>query len=166
MKTYVQNDNVEVHNVVSMLKRRCTTSRRHINLKTTLKRRWNVCWDTATDNDISSSMYFMSIFLFFKIVVKMKFIRVFSVKLALCNFESIVNTVLTISICCIKPSAKISVIPLAKGWSVVSRLRYSKSNISIFKCTYAIFYLHSFTFAIFFVDHTWIRKNFSSAFLK
>ena len=36
--------NVDVHNVVSTLIWRCATSRRHINLKTTLKWRWNVCW--------------------------------------------------------------------------------------------------------------------------
>ena len=39
----VVNFNVDVHNVVSTLIWRCATSRRHINLKTTLKRRWNVC---------------------------------------------------------------------------------------------------------------------------
>ena len=36
--------NVDVRNVVSTLIWRCATSRRHINLKTTLKRRWNVFW--------------------------------------------------------------------------------------------------------------------------
>ena len=36
--------NVDVHNIVSTLIWRCPTSRRHINLKTTLTRRWNVCW--------------------------------------------------------------------------------------------------------------------------
>ena len=40
----VVNFKVDVHNVFSMLIWRCTTSRCHINLKTTLKRRWNVCW--------------------------------------------------------------------------------------------------------------------------
>ena len=30
--------------VVSTLIWRCATSRRHINLETTLNRRWNVCW--------------------------------------------------------------------------------------------------------------------------
>ena len=38
--------NVEKHNVVSTLIWRCATSRRHINLKATLNRRWNVCWDS------------------------------------------------------------------------------------------------------------------------
>ena len=42
----VVNFNVDVHNVVSTLIWRCVTSRRHINLKTTLKRRRNVCWDS------------------------------------------------------------------------------------------------------------------------
>ena len=37
------NFNVDVHNVVSMLIWRCATSRRCINLKITLKWRWNVC---------------------------------------------------------------------------------------------------------------------------
>ena len=39
----VVNYNVDVHNVVSALIWRCATSRRHINLKTTFNRRWNVC---------------------------------------------------------------------------------------------------------------------------
>ena len=37
--------NVDVRNVASMLIWRCATSRCHISLKTTLNRRWNVCWD-------------------------------------------------------------------------------------------------------------------------
>ena len=41
----VVNFNVEVRNVVSTLIWRCATSRRHINLKATLKQRWNVCWE-------------------------------------------------------------------------------------------------------------------------
>ena len=40
--------NIEKHNVVSTLIWRCVTSRRHINLKTTLNRRWNVCWVKPT----------------------------------------------------------------------------------------------------------------------
>ena len=40
----VVNFNVDIHNVVSTLIWRCATSRRHINLKTTMNRRWNVCW--------------------------------------------------------------------------------------------------------------------------
>ena len=40
----VVNFDVEVHSVVSTLIWGCSTSRRLINLKTTLKRRWNVCW--------------------------------------------------------------------------------------------------------------------------
>ena len=39
----VVNFTVDVHNVVSTLIWRCATSRRHINLKATLNRRWNVC---------------------------------------------------------------------------------------------------------------------------
>ena len=39
--------NVDVRNLVSMLIWRCATSRRHINLKATLSRRWNVCWDST-----------------------------------------------------------------------------------------------------------------------
>ena len=41
----IVNYNFDVHNVVSTLIWRCTTSRRHINLKTTLNRRWNACWE-------------------------------------------------------------------------------------------------------------------------
>ena len=40
----VVNFNVDVHNVVSTLIWGCATSRRHINLKTTLNWRWSVCW--------------------------------------------------------------------------------------------------------------------------
>ena len=39
--------NVDVRNVASTLIWRCATSWRHINLKTTLNRRWNVCWDPS-----------------------------------------------------------------------------------------------------------------------
>ena len=38
---YVVNFNVDIHNVVSTLIWCCATSRGHINLKTTLNRRWN-----------------------------------------------------------------------------------------------------------------------------
>ena len=38
------NFNVDIHNIVSTLIWRCATSRRHINLKVMLNRRWNVCW--------------------------------------------------------------------------------------------------------------------------
>ena len=41
----VVNFNVDVRNVVSTLIWRCVTSRRHINLKPTLNRLSNVCWD-------------------------------------------------------------------------------------------------------------------------
>ena len=40
----VVNSNVEIRNVVSTLIGGCTTSRRHVNQKTTLKQRGNVCW--------------------------------------------------------------------------------------------------------------------------
>ena len=40
----IVNFNVEVHNIVSTLIWGCPTPWRHINLKTTLNRRWNVCW--------------------------------------------------------------------------------------------------------------------------
>ena len=39
----VFNFNVDVHNVLSTLIWCCAASRRHINLKTMLNRRWNVC---------------------------------------------------------------------------------------------------------------------------
>ena len=41
----VVNFNFDVHNVVSTLIWRCAASRHHINLKITLTRRWNVCWE-------------------------------------------------------------------------------------------------------------------------
>ena len=40
----VVNFNVDVPNFVLTLIWRCVTSQRHINLKITLNRRWNVCW--------------------------------------------------------------------------------------------------------------------------
>ena len=43
----VVNFDVEVHNVVSTLIWGCSTSRRRIHRKTTLNRRWNVCWDMS-----------------------------------------------------------------------------------------------------------------------
>ena len=44
----VVNFNVDVNSVVSRLIWRCAMLRRHINPKTTLKRRWNVCWGTKS----------------------------------------------------------------------------------------------------------------------
>ena len=41
----IVNFNVDVYSIVSTLIWRCATSQRHINLKTTLKQRWNVCWE-------------------------------------------------------------------------------------------------------------------------
>ena len=41
----VVNISVGVRNVVSTLIWRCATSQRHINLKATLNRHWNVCWE-------------------------------------------------------------------------------------------------------------------------
>ena len=37
--------NVDIHNVVSTLIWRCATSQHHMDLKTMLNRRWNICWD-------------------------------------------------------------------------------------------------------------------------
>ena len=48
MLSNVANSNVDVHNVVSTLIWGCPTSRRHINLLTTLKQHWNVCWGWVT----------------------------------------------------------------------------------------------------------------------
>ena len=39
---------LDIHSAVSTLIWRCTTSRHHINLKTTLNRRWNFCWESST----------------------------------------------------------------------------------------------------------------------
>ena len=47
---YVVNSIVDIHNVVSTLIWRCPTSERHINLKTTLKQRWNVWWVVSNLN--------------------------------------------------------------------------------------------------------------------
>ena len=49
----VVNFKVDVRNVVSTLVWRCAMSRRHINLKTTLNRRWNVCWVCILYNYVS-----------------------------------------------------------------------------------------------------------------
>ena len=40
--------NIEIHNVVLTLIWHCPTSRRQINQKTTLKQRWNVCWENTS----------------------------------------------------------------------------------------------------------------------
>ena len=50
----VVNFNVDVHNIVSTLIWHCATSRRHINLKTTLNWRWNICWVVIWRNKIRS----------------------------------------------------------------------------------------------------------------
>ena len=47
----VVNFNIDVHNVVSTLIWRCATLRRHINLKTTLNRCWNVCWEDRLEKN-------------------------------------------------------------------------------------------------------------------
>ena len=41
----VANFKVDIRNAVPTLIWRCATSRSHINLKATLNRRWNVCWE-------------------------------------------------------------------------------------------------------------------------
>ena len=49
------NSNLEMHNVVSTMIWRCSTSRRYINLTATLKQRWNVClFDGLVMNDDGS----------------------------------------------------------------------------------------------------------------
>ena len=63
----VVNFNVDVHNVVPTLIWRCTTWRRHINLKATLKRRWNVCWVVSS---VCSSTHFIYCFFLFSYVNK------------------------------------------------------------------------------------------------
>ena len=51
--------NVDVRNVVSTLIWRCAMSRRHINLKATLNRRWNVCWELSwCTNKINQATFF------------------------------------------------------------------------------------------------------------
>ena len=61
--------NVEIHNVVSTLLKvvnfnvvstliwRCATLRRHINLKATLNRRWNVCWVRSPIEELFGERY-------------------------------------------------------------------------------------------------------------
>ena len=53
----VVNFNVDVHNVVSMLIWLCATSRRHINLKTMLNRRWNIYWERSNRKNIYSTRF-------------------------------------------------------------------------------------------------------------
>ena len=45
------NFNFDLNNVVSTLIWRCATSWRRFNLKTTLNRRWNVCWGCTNNPD-------------------------------------------------------------------------------------------------------------------
>ena len=45
---YIANFKVPIQNVVSTLIWRCATLQHHINLKTMLNRRWNVCWEGYT----------------------------------------------------------------------------------------------------------------------
>ena len=61
--------NVEIYNVVSTLLKvvnfnvvstliwRCATLRRHINLKATLNRRWNVCWVRSPIEELFGERY-------------------------------------------------------------------------------------------------------------
>ena len=60
----VVNFNDDVQNVVSTLIWRCTTLRRHINLKTTLNRRWNACWESSyfrpTQHKLKNKQIFFS----------------------------------------------------------------------------------------------------------
>ena len=91
------------------------------------------------------------------------YLCLFGYTLQFCNFESIFNTLLTISICCIKPPAKFPVNPLVRRWSLEGRFHYSKSNMRIFKYTYTIFYLHSFTFTLFLAGPA---HNLSKSFFK
>ena len=55
----IVNYNVDVHNLVWMLIWRCATLRRHINLKTTLNQRWNVCWNITWSCDVYKSYYLL-----------------------------------------------------------------------------------------------------------
>ena len=84
---------------------------------------------------ISSNIYFRLIFLLFSILDWMKLICIFfGNTLQFCYFESIFNTTLTIIISYKKQWIEPPVIPFAKGkWSIISRFRYSMSNLTIFK---------------------------------
>ena len=52
----VVNSNVDVQNFVSTLIWRCPTSRRHINLRATLKQRWNICWVPLEESATASTI--------------------------------------------------------------------------------------------------------------
>ena len=55
----VVNFSFDVRNVVSTLIWCCAMSRRHINLKATLNRRWNVCWELSwCTNKINQATFF------------------------------------------------------------------------------------------------------------
>ena len=62
------NYNVDVHNVVSTLIWRCTTSWRHINLKTTLNRRWNVCWVVKFMERETATKFYSVLNIFLKVM--------------------------------------------------------------------------------------------------
>ena len=68
----VVNCNVEIHNVVSTLIWCCPTSQRHINQKTTLKQRWNVCWELCCN--FHSKYYLYRCFILFRFVYCQRFI--------------------------------------------------------------------------------------------
>ena len=115
---------------------------------------------------ISSNIYFRLIFLLFSILDWMKLICIFfGNTLQFCYFESIFNTMLTIIISYKKQWIESPVVPFAKRkWSVISRFRYSMSNLRIFKCTYAIFYLLSFTSTIILAGHMIFSKSLTLLF--
>ena len=52
----VVNFNVDIRNIISTLIWRCTMSRHHINLRKTLNRRWNVCWEVKYREFLSQIM--------------------------------------------------------------------------------------------------------------
>ena len=77
--------NVDVRNVGSKLIWRCATFRRHINLKTTLNRRWNVCW--AYISVVSFPLFFI-LFHSFNFLVTFYFLFELSVPSSLKPFFS------------------------------------------------------------------------------
>ena len=116
---------------------------------------------------ISSNIYFRLIFLLFSILDWMKLICIFfGNTLQFCYFESIFNTMLTIIISYKKQWIEAPVVPFAKGkWSVISRFRYSMSNLRIFMYLCYLLLTLFYFYYIFSRSHDFL-KIFNSVILK
>ena len=116
---------------------------------------------------ISSNIYFRLIFLLFSILDWMKLICIFfGNTLQFCYFESIFNTMLTIIISYKKQWIEPPVVPFAKRkWSVISRFRYSMSNLRIFMYLCYLLLTLFYFYYIFSRSHDFL-KIFNSVILK